>query len=80
MANLPRFRLEYDEEKAKWALENAQGKTVRNFETKEDATARGVLKKAVGPDGASVRIHKKHGGIQEERTFPKSKDPRKSKG
>lgn len=80
MANLPRYRLEYDEAKEKWALENEQGRTVRNFETKEDATARGVLKKAVGSDGGTVKIHKQHGGFQEERTFPRSRDPRKSKG
>lgn len=80
MANLPRFRLEYDEKKEKWALENAQGTTVKNFDTKEDATAGGVLKKVVGSDGGTVRIYKQHGGIQEERTFPKSRDPRKSKG
>jgi hypothetical protein len=54
MPNLPRYRLEYDEAKKKWALENEQGRTVRNFETKEDATARGVLKKAVGSEGGTV--------------------------
>jgi Uncharacterized protein conserved in bacteria (DUF2188) len=80
MPNLPRFRLEYDEGKEKWILENEQGRTVKNFETKEDATAKGVLKKAVGTEGGTVRIHKQHGGIQEERTFPRSRDPRKSKG
>lgn len=62
-------------------LENdANDKVVKRFETKEDATAGGVLKKALGPEGGSVRIEKKHGGYQEERTFPRSKDPRRSKG
>jgi hypothetical protein len=28
----------------------------------------------------SVRIHKVNGRIQEERTYPRSKDPRSSKG
>ncbi len=28
----------------------------------------------------SVKIHKQDGKIQEERTYPKSKDPKKSKG
>lgn len=30
--------------------------------------------------GGSLKIHKNKGGFQEERTYPKSKDPRKSKG
>jgi hypothetical protein len=46
--------------------------------TKADATARGVLKKAVGGVG-TVRIHKENNRIQEERTYPRSRDP-KSKG
>ncbi len=29
---------------------------------------------------ASLKIHKEDGTIQEERTFPRSADPRKSKG
>lgn len=29
---------------------------------------------------ASVKIHKKDGTIQEERTYPRSADPRESKG
>ena len=28
----------------------------------------------------SVRIHKENGQIQEERTYPRSKDPRGTKG
>jgi hypothetical protein len=30
--------------------------------------------------GGSLKIHKNEGGFQEERTYPKSNDPRKSKG
>jgi Uncharacterized protein conserved in bacteria (DUF2188) len=32
------------------------------------------------PDPTSVRIHKVDGRIQEERTYPRSADPRRSKG
>ena len=81
MANLPRYTLDHDERKQDWALKNdANDKTVRRFETKQEATKGGVLQKAVGPLGGSVRIHKEHGGIQEERTYPRSADPKKSKG
>jgi hypothetical protein len=48
--------------------------------TKEDATKRGALKRAVGESGRSVKIHKENGRFQEERTYPRNRDPRKSKG
>ena len=32
------------------------------------------------PDAVTVKIHKMDGKIQEERTYPKSADPDKSKG
>jgi hypothetical protein len=81
MARLPKLTLSFDQKKENWKLENDQSdKVVRRFETKDDATAGGVLKKALGTEGGSVRIEKKHGGYQEERTFPRSKDPRQSKG
>lgn len=46
---------------------------MKSFKTKEAATKGGVLKKAVGK--GSVRIHKVNGRIQEERTYPRSRDP-----
>jgi len=36
--------------------------------------------KAVGSGGGSVKIQKKNGRIQEERTYPGSADPKKSPG
>jgi uncharacterized protein DUF2188 len=32
------------------------------------------------PGGASVRIHKLNGQVQEERTYPRRADPRRSRG
>ncbi|MFZ3044250.1 MAG: DUF2188 domain-containing protein [Minisyncoccia bacterium] len=64
-----------------WDLEkNKTHEVVKHFITKEAATKGGVLKKVLGTQGGSVRIEKKKGGYQEERTYPRSKDPRKSKG
>jgi hypothetical protein len=81
MAKLPTFTLEYDEKRDQWELQNDQtDRVVKRWDTKEDATARGVLKNAVGNDGGSVRIQKTNGRYQEERTFPRSADPKKSKG
>ena len=36
--------------------------------------------KRVGNGEGTVRIHTEIGGIEEERTYPRSKDPRKSAG
>ncbi len=81
MSQLPKYTLQYNEEKDKWDLEKDKtGRIVKSFETKEIATQRGVLKNAVGKEGGSVKIQKENGKYQEERTYPKSKDPKESRG
>ena len=81
MAKLPKYTLSHDKKQDDWKLQNdASNRIVKRFDTKEDATVRGALKRALGEDGGSVRIEKVRGGYQEERTFPSSKDPHKSKG
>jgi len=81
MSKLSTFTLSFDRKKENWKLENdARDRVVRRFDTKAEATEGGVLGKSVGKEGGSVRIEKKVGGYQEERTYPRSKDPRKSKG
>ena len=81
MARLRKFTLEFDEKKDKWTLENDKtNRTVKEFTTKEKATAGGVLKRVLGDEGGSVKIQKENGRIQEERTYPASRDPHQSKG
>lgn len=81
MAKLPKYTLEYNEKKENWNLTNDKtNKTVKAFDSKEDATSKGILEKAVGKDGGSVKIQKMDGKLQEERTYPGSKDPKSSKG
>jgi len=79
---LQKFTLSYDDKKENWKLENDKtDQVVRRFDTKEEATVGGVLKGALGKNGGSVRIeYKEKSGYDEERTFPRSADPRKSKG
>ena len=80
-SKLPKYTLDYNEQKSRWDLERDKtNKVVKSFETKEDATKGGVLRKAVGPEGGSVKIQKENGRFQEERTYPRSKDPRGSEG
>lgn len=79
--NLPKYHLVKDDKKGDWKLEpEGGGRAKRRFETKEEATKGGVLPDALGPGGGSVRIHKEDGKIQEERTFPGSRDPKGSPG
>jgi hypothetical protein len=80
MAKLPKYTLSKDKTRNDWALtDEASKRTVKRFATKAEATKRGVLANAVRGTG-SVRIRKENGRIQEERTFPRSRDPRSSKG
>ena len=76
MAKLPRYSLSHDDKKKRWELKHeGTGQSVKSFATKAAATKGGVLEKAVKGMG-SVRIRKRNGKIQEERTYPRSVDPR----
>ena len=79
MAKLPRFSLAHNETK-KWELKKeGSSEVVKAFASKAAALKGGVLEKVLGGRG-SVRIRKRDGKIQEERTYPRSADPRGSKG
>ena len=81
MAKLPKFTLTKNEDHDTWDLRNdTTNELVKRFETKGEATKAGVLAKAVGPDGGSVKIQKENGRFQEERTYPRRADPKRSKG
>ncbi len=82
MGKLPKYTLAFDNKKDDWKLEHDKTeKVVRRFDSKEKATKGGVLGRALGTDGGSVKIeYKNKSGYEEERTFPRSADPRKSKG
>jgi hypothetical protein len=78
---LRKATLSHDDGSGKWKLtDDKTDRTIRSFENKADATAGGVLKKALGSEGGSVKIQKENGRYQEERTFPRSSDPKQSKG
>jgi hypothetical protein len=59
MSKLPKYTLTYDEGRDRWALENDRtNRQVRSFATKNEALAGGVLRRAVGAEGGSVRSRK----------------------
>ena len=39
-----------------------------------------ILEQAIGEEGGAVRVHRQDGQFAEERTFPRSRDPRRSPG
>lgn len=78
---LPKFTLKKNENKDRWQLEKDKShEVVKTWKRKEDATAGGVLEKAVGKPAGSVKIQKVDGKFQEERTYPGTADPPESKG
>ena len=81
MEKLTKYTVDYNEKRDKWELtKDASNKVVRSFDTKADFTAGGVLRKAVGSEGGSVKIQKTNGRFQEERTYPRGRDPKGSRG
>lgn len=81
MSKLPKYTLSFDQKKQDWKLQkDGSDRATKRFETKADGTAGGVLSDAIGKEGGSVMIEKKHGGYQEERTFPRDRDPKKTPG
>jgi hypothetical protein len=81
MPNLQKLTLVHNKDKQRWVLNvDKTDKTLKTFRTKEEATKSGVLRSLAGKDGASVKIKKLNSEIQEERTYPRKKDPVKSKG
>ena len=64
-----------------WQLEKAgSDRATARFATKQQALKGGTLRSAVGRNGGSVKIHKLDGRIQQERTYPESRDPKSTKG
>lgn len=77
--SLDKYTLHKDEATDKWRLEReGSDRAKRVFDTKDKALK--DLRTAVGPGGGSVRIRKVDNTIQEERTYPRAKDPKKSPG
>jgi hypothetical protein len=75
---LTRFTLKHNKADGGWDLKNQIGDTIKRFAKKRDAIKGGVLERAVKQ--GTVRIHNKDGRIEEERTFPRSADPRSHPG
>lgn len=81
LPKLPKLTLAPSKKNTGWDLTNDKtNKVVKKFPLKERAIKGGILAKALGKDGGSVKIKKMDGKFQEERTFPGDRDPKNSKG
>ena len=81
MANLRKLTLGYNEQRRRWDLtDDASNRVVKSFATKRVATRKGVFERMFRIRPASVRIETLRGRFQEERTYPSSRDPRRSEG
>lgn len=81
MANLVQYTLVHNDKKDRWELKrDGSNRSVETFESKAEALKGGVLEKAMGKAGGSVMIQKKGGVFQQERTYPRGRDPRRSPG
>lgn len=63
----------------RWVAES-DGKAIARGPIKTEAIKRTARAARKDPEPVSVKIHKENGRIQEERTYPRSADPRQSKG
>lgn len=63
----------------KWVAESGN-KVVAQAPTKVKAVQKTAKVARRDPEAVTVKIHKTNGRIQEERTYPRSADPRSSKG
>jgi hypothetical protein len=73
-------RIDVTKQGKSWVAKTGSGEKVAGARTKEAIVKKtaAVAKKA--PGAVTVKIHKVDGKIQEERTYPRSADPKSSKG
>jgi Uncharacterized protein conserved in bacteria (DUF2188) len=81
MATLRTLTLGYNENRRRWDLtDDVSNRAIQSFATKRGATQKGTFDRMFRTKPASVKIETQHGRIQEERTYPRSRDPLRSKG
>ena len=71
------YHLTNKDDQGKLSKQGAKRATLTS-DTKEGALQRSM--EFMREHGGSMKIHKKDGKIQEERTYPRSADPRRSPG
>lgn len=72
-------RIDVEKQGKEWVAKSS-GQTVAKAPTKVEAVKKTASVAKSDPQAVTVKIHKENGRIQEERTYPRKADPRKSKG
>jgi hypothetical protein len=72
-------RIDVTKQGDQWVAKQG-GQVVARGDTKQDAVRNTAAVARADPQAVSVKIHKVDGRIQEERTYPRGADPRRSRG
>jgi hypothetical protein len=81
MPGLRKLTLSFDRSRRDWVLrEEGAANEIARFDSKESALGGRLADLAREGSGASVKIQREDGSFEEERTYPRSADPRKSIG
>jgi hypothetical protein len=72
-------RIDVVKQGEEWVAESA-GRTLLRAPIKTEAVQAVAQLGRQSPEPVTVKIHKENGRIQEERTYPRSADPPRSKG
>ncbi|WP_274475385.1 DUF2188 domain-containing protein [Mangrovimonas aestuarii] len=73
------YHLVHDDGVYKLKQENAQ-RASKIIDANKPEAIKAAKEFILNQGGGSLKIHKNSGGFQEERTYPKSIDPKQSKG
>ncbi|MDV6169363.1 DUF2188 domain-containing protein [Flavobacterium sp. DG1-102-2] len=73
------YHLTHEDGKYKLTKENGE-RASKVFESNKDEAIKSSKDFIQNQGGGSLKIHKNDGGFQEERTYPRANDPKKSKG
>lgn len=63
-----------------WGLKKESAQRATKVTTTKSEMMKAIKGGAHSSSPSSVKIHKENGRIQEERTYPRNSDPRKTKG
>ncbi len=80
MPDLVKYTISHDAEVGGWMIKRDGAKrALKRFEAKDEAVDH-AARRFGDHNPASVKIQKMDGTLEEERTYPRAMDPRKSKG
>jgi hypothetical protein len=80
VANPKTRRIEVKKSRNGWSAKTKNGRAYATGGTKSEVVEKAAARARKSNRPTSLRIHGRDGRIQEERTYPRSADPKSSKG